>query len=574
MNLFKHYSISLIVTLFFTSFSLLASDSSDEFAVARILNIGQGSSNVVSFIDKTGEEQHIVFDCGSSGFESTANNLTKISGKSYAPDLDNHLLNYREMLGKSKLNIFAVIFSHPDLDHVNKILKFLPKDQPIQHIICPGTAEKYNHVKLEDHAVRDWLIERFNDGTSIYFPAYGYESLKDTNELSNYFAGQKPNVKSRYTPYAYVDDESSIEYKNNDFKNHPFSKFTKDLHELNETIRVSFLDVNPTHSSVGDRPSKVDPNDDSLVIKVSYGESSILFPGDATGKVTDRIQQNYKTEDKKHHGMHATFNVVAHHGSKTKGSNTPQVIDLIGAKVHLVSAGTVYTHPTHETLKNLENSSATLESTTQHTVNVDGKNLNKQETNKEIYSTFNHGSFTMKLYKSNEQNSIESLSAEFSKDSLLRKTNNDDYKLKPINTGKTNNLNSNSNNNNLNNPTTNSSANNDSSSSSSSEDDNSDDNRGTKRARSPSSSSSPDSSENKVSGSSSSDDQKANISKDKIKKQIKKSSQGSVKKKIKTNNNNGRVKKKTIKRGDNLWHVKKTTQKDSDDEDGSGEFRA
>ena len=485
MNLLKRYSLSLLIAFAFTPVSLYASPdktNEDDFAVARVLNIGQGSFNVVSFKDKDKHNQHIIIDCGSKGFKNTAHNIINNTNTSYALNIDQHLKRYKNDLSvyarqdDSKLNIFAVIFSHPDTDHVNKILKFLGQDTYVKHIICPGEGYKYNSVGIESNSLQNWLLTQLNHEASIYFTAYGKEPAGEQDIKTFLEKKDKDVVETSCTPYSYVDDRGDMDVNDKltekEFKDIPFRKLTQDLYKLNKTVRLSFLAVNPTHttdekSNKATRPA-TNPNDDSLVIKVRYGQSSILFQGDATGKVTHRIQANYKDSDKQHYGMHVTVNVVAHHGASTKGSNNPQVIEAIGAQTDLVSAATNHEHPTSQASDHLIKDSALQTTVQYHSITING-GKDKLDINKDFYSTFDHGSFTMKLYKSKEIDSVESLSAEFPKESPLKKTNNSNYILNSKNQQFLADPNTNTNNNNNNNVNT--FSNDDSSSSSSSDED-------------------------------------------------------------------------------------------------------
>lgn len=85
-------------------------------------------------------------------------------------------------------------------------------------------------------------------------------------------------------------------------------------------------------------------NDESLVMKITYGETSALLEGDAEKRTEKRIATRQPQAD---------FLKVAHHGSAT--STMPQLLDAVHPRVALISVGTrnTYGHPRGEVLARL-----------------------------------------------------------------------------------------------------------------------------------------------------------------------------------------------------------------------------
>jgi len=86
------------------------------------------------------------------------------------------------------------------------------------------------------------------------------------------------------------------------------------------------------------------PNDESLVIKVSYGATSALLEGDAEKKTERQIAQENPQAD---------LLKVAHHGSTT--STIPELLAAVHPKFAVISVGArnVYGHPRQEILERL-----------------------------------------------------------------------------------------------------------------------------------------------------------------------------------------------------------------------------
>ena len=94
-----------------------------------------------------------------------------------------------------------------------------------------------------------------------------------------------------------------------------------------------------------------DINDSSIVLKMTYGDNSFLFTGDATSNVEEIIlNQDIKSDVLK----------VAHHGSSY--SSTTEFLDKVNPKYAVISVGTnnSYNHPASITLQKLSNRDITV----------------------------------------------------------------------------------------------------------------------------------------------------------------------------------------------------------------------
>lgn len=94
-----------------------------------------------------------------------------------------------------------------------------------------------------------------------------------------------------------------------------------------------------------------DINDSSIVLKMTYGDNSFLFTGDATSNVEEIIlNKDIKSDVLK----------VAHHGSSY--SSTTEFLDKVNPKYAVISVGTnnSYNHPASITLQKLSNRDITV----------------------------------------------------------------------------------------------------------------------------------------------------------------------------------------------------------------------
>ncbi len=90
-------------------------------------------------------------------------------------------------------------------------------------------------------------------------------------------------------------------------------------------------------------------NDSSIVSKLTYGDTSFIFPGDSPDKI-----ENYLA-NREGNKLQADVLKVSHHGSKN--SSSPGWLSLIAPKIAVISVGkNSYGHPHQEVLSALSSS--------------------------------------------------------------------------------------------------------------------------------------------------------------------------------------------------------------------------
>ncbi|MGA9042759.1 MAG: ComEC/Rec2 family competence protein [Terriglobales bacterium] len=114
------------------------------------------------------------------------------------------------------------------------------------------------------------------------------------------------------------------------------------------------------------------PNDASLVIKISYGQTSALLEGDAERKTERQVAEEQPQAD---------LLKVGHHGSAT--STWPEFLAAVHPRLAVISVGTrnVYGHPRWEVLNRLAESKISTYRTDMDgavTFYLDGKNVSSQ----------------------------------------------------------------------------------------------------------------------------------------------------------------------------------------------------
>lgn len=114
-------------------------------------------------------------------------------------------------------------------------------------------------------------------------------------------------------------------------------------------------------------------NNTSLVLKLHYGDFSMLLTGDAEAEVEDALQRKYGSK------LKADVLKVGHHGSRT--SSIYAFITKVKPSYALISCGeqSIYHHPNAQVVGRLQHFGAKVLTTHEHgtlTVVTDGKSFN------------------------------------------------------------------------------------------------------------------------------------------------------------------------------------------------------
>ena len=194
------------------------------------------------------------------------------------------------------------------------------------------------------------LIDAGNneDGKKLvsYFQSLGIESFQyviGTHAHEDHIGGMDDiidnfNIDTFYMPDAITTTATfesvldSLEAKNIAFQT-PTVDSTFELGDA--TIDVLYVGTDDT-----------DLNNTSIVLKLTYGNISILFMGDAEKEVETIIEKK---------DISADVLKVGHHGSNTSSSKT--FLEKVNPSYAIISVGTgnSYGHPSNTTIQNLEN---------------------------------------------------------------------------------------------------------------------------------------------------------------------------------------------------------------------------
>jgi len=241
-------------------------------------------------------------------------------------------------------NLEAVFISHPDCDHYSLVEEFKLKPKKF---ILGGYWEFYR--KAFQEYVKGLLMKK-----------------KSTLSLAESFSGAgEPD---------YLLGNSSSE-------------------DSSSLPQVKVL----VNNAVGEGKEK-DKNADSMVVRLSHKDCSILITGDAEGSTWSKIQDLDLNLDLK-----SDIFIVPHHGSNTKSSTTKEIVNLIQPKVCLISAGFQHAHPSQVIIDLLLNYyEGQAYRTTPHFITFfdEGNKRKTYITTAPIFSTIDNGVLSIKLEES------------------------------------------------------------------------------------------------------------------------------------------------------------------------------
>jgi len=121
-------------------------------------------------------------------------------------------------------------------------------------------------------------------------------------------------------------------------------------HSAGDAFRFGSTQIQVLSPAPDYHPKETPGNDDSLVLRISYGNSSALLEGDAEAFSETRMVALG--------GLRSDLLKVGHHGSKT--STTPAFLKAVSPSYAVISVGqhNYYGHPKLETLEKLETAGA------------------------------------------------------------------------------------------------------------------------------------------------------------------------------------------------------------------------
>ena len=159
-----------------------------------------------------------------------------------------------------------------------------------------------------------------------------------------------------------------------------YSKFSQTLTTTNthsqtiqagDVIRFGAVEV----SVLWPRPGELSTNNDSIVLRVRFGEHSILLTGDIEKSAERALVQS-------HHDLNAVVVKVPHHGSKT--SSTDDFVRATSPNLAIVSVGrnSMFGHPHDEVVQRWQANGATVLTTGESgtiTITTDGHHLSVEK---------------------------------------------------------------------------------------------------------------------------------------------------------------------------------------------------
>lgn len=177
------------------------------------------------------------------------------------------------------------------------------------------------------------------------------DHLVATHPHADHIGGHAAIIETYETEYEGVDTvwDPGVPHPTDTYERYLDAIETHDVQlieaQAGDAIEFGELDVEVLHPPA-DAPRE-DPHGSSLVIRITHGEVTALFTGDAEEDVESALLEG-------DHELAATIYQAGHHGSNT--SSTPAFLDAVSPAVAVISAGydNQYGHPHEPVLERLE----------------------------------------------------------------------------------------------------------------------------------------------------------------------------------------------------------------------------
>lgn len=258
-----------------------------------ILDVGQGNSALIEM--PKGET--ILVDGGGfpniSSFDTGANIV--------APFLRQ----------KKIVSLDAVVLTHPDADHLNGLVYI------VEHFKVKRFIKNCDHQN--NSAYKNLIAAIEKSGAALIIVDNNTKNMKISSGELHFFNPLQSCSNRLYKP---VDDNI---YKEDEYKE--------------------------GKKEINDREDKKEINDNSIVFKLQFGQTSILFPGDITEKAEIEIANRYKNEPADHikklditdikesniTPLKSDILISPHHGSA--GSSSNFFLDMVDPESVIISCG-------------------------------------------------------------------------------------------------------------------------------------------------------------------------------------------------------------------------------------------
>lgn len=198
----------------------------------------------------------------------------------------------------------------------------------------------------------DYILATHSDADHLQ----GLLAVAENFKIKAAFFGAAPTSDANYLELKGILEKKNIPAK---------------MLSANETIdfgKVKIEILNPARREIG---TEISDNNNSLVLRVSYGDRKILFTGDIESETENELT-------KKPTLLQADVVKVAHHGSRT--SSTETFVNASPPKYAIISVGqqSPYGHPRPEIIERWKMAGAEVLTTGENgtiSITTDGKNL-------------------------------------------------------------------------------------------------------------------------------------------------------------------------------------------------------
>lgn len=290
--------------------------------VAHFIDVGQGDSTLLEF------------SCGAVLIDAGGEQTNDVhGGTALAEYLDNFFLRRQDLNNTLDL----VVITHPHKDHALGVVEDETYDDDSGQIGAPGLVDQDGHSKyVVLNLVDNGLKKPMHNNKRKSF-----SGLTQQNRLREFAIQNDAGYESVFNEEIRYADGLTSDIID------PI-----DCEDVDPVLRVLWGQRHPSH-----RETRWNANNDSVVLRLDFGESSFLFTGDLQEKSIDEMIDSYQE-------WPATLDVdiyqVGHHGSHN--GTTPNLMRSMTPRIAVISMGDpggsredwtgyVYGHPRDEAVE-------------------------------------------------------------------------------------------------------------------------------------------------------------------------------------------------------------------------------
>jgi competence protein ComEC len=274
----KHLKNTILITILLLP--ALAFSQAGQNMKVHIINVGQGSSALIEF------------PCGVILIDAGAESNAEFNGRQMLSD---YLANFFQKRADLNNTISLLLITHPHKDHTSGV-KDVIANYHVKNVVTNG--QEYGSGSSQQKFLHQFVAET--------------ESTDDTSDDVGYFESMAGGISSSGKTNAIIDPVA--------------------CNGIDPIIKVLWGRVS-SPSTTWSAGAFDNNNNHSVVTRVDFGQSSILFTGDLEDVAVADLVKKYRNTS----ALDVDIYVAGHHGSKN--GTTTELIKAISPEMAVLSCG-------------------------------------------------------------------------------------------------------------------------------------------------------------------------------------------------------------------------------------------